>query len=438
MNLRRIYHQLAENYWFLPGAMTVLGIGGGLAAALLDAWLDVDRLFALLGLDRVSAEGARTILSTAAGSMITVAGVTFSITIAAIATVTSQFGSRVFSNFMDDRGSQVTLGIFLGTFSYCLVVLGWVRSGAEGHGEFVPQLALMGAMALVLLSVGALIYFIHHTADGLRIQNQLDAVGRQLRRTIRERFEAVPEDPPEPSEEPQWDPSLDVPGDIPGYVEEVDYAALVGLAKAAGSSLRVLASPGDFVMAGEPIVRRRDDRIEAAAVREAFHMASSRSGRQDFTYYLDQLVEIAVRALSPGINDPFTAGNAVDWLGDGLLLLSGRRLPARMLDDDEGTPRVFRPGLDFDDVVVGTLDQLRPYFAGDRNAALQLMDVLVCCARCIEGRRARLLADYARCFRDTAASKLGDGAIAVLDRRLESLERLESDPEDDNGTPRAG
>ncbi|MDX1570420.1 MAG: DUF2254 domain-containing protein [Xanthomonadales bacterium] len=439
MNLRKIYGQLAENYWFFPGLMTLAGVFGGLLAASLDRWFEVNQLLALLGLDRVSAEGARSLLSTAAASMIGVAGVTFSITIAAIATVTTQFGSRVFANFMEDRGSQLTLGIFLGTFAYCMVVLGWVRSPTESHGGFVPQIALAGGMLLVLLSVGGLIYFIHHTTDMLRIQTQIDAVGRQMRRAINERFESGGDASETGAPEPEWDRHDEIVSTQAGYVRRIDHAELVSIARDNDCALRVLVSPGDFVMTGQAILRHNGTQDDLEAARGAFRLGASRSAAQDITYYLDQLVEIAVRALSPGINDPFTAGNAVDWLSEGFAALSGRQLPGAVVSDDAGSPRVFRNALDFEAVVDGTLSQLMPYFAGDRNATLQLMDALVCCYRaCNQRHRRAVFAEQATRLREMAADKLDPQTLAVLDRRIDSLDRREAEEEDDDDTPRAG
>ena len=173
VQLRTLLIQLRSSLWFLP---TLIVLGSG---ALAIAFIEIDSRVSLKLLTNfprlfgAGAEGSRGMLTSIAGSMITVAGVTFSITIVALSQASSQYSSRVLRNFMRDRGNQAVLGVFLGIFTYCLLVLRAIRGGDEGG--FVPSLSVFGALILALVAIGFLIFFIHHAASSLQASNVIAA-----------------------------------------------------------------------------------------------------------------------------------------------------------------------------------------------------------------------------------------------------------------------
>jgi uncharacterized membrane protein len=171
---------LRSKYWLVPALMALGAIALAISVVAIDRILGAHWIESVPWLYANEPTGARSLLSTIAGSMITVAGVTFSITIAALATTASTFGPRLISNFMQDRGNQVTLGTFISTFLFCVLVLRTVRTGEDEQAVFVPHLAIIIALLFALASLGVLIYFIHHIPESINISNVLARLGRDL------------------------------------------------------------------------------------------------------------------------------------------------------------------------------------------------------------------------------------------------------------------
>ncbi|HUF91552.1 MAG TPA: DUF2254 domain-containing protein, partial [Candidatus Limnocylindria bacterium] len=335
--LRNLCERLSTTFWFLPSWMTLAAVGLSFGAIAVDNRVQ-SKLFGESGywwLYTGGAEGARTLLSTVAGSMITVVGIAFSMTIVSLQLASSQFGPRLLRNFMRDTGNQVVLGTFVATFMYCLLVLRTVR-GKDGIVDaFVPNVAVTVGVLLAACSVAVLIYFIHHIAAMIQADNVVAAVSAELDATIERLF-------PEPVGRPApTAPSADLPDDfdeqaapVPaprtGYLQTVNLDDLMALAREHDLVLRLAHHPGMFMLAGTPVAfawpRARLDEQVARAAAKAFTIGAQRTPSQDVEFGIWQLVEIAVRALSPGINDPHTAIACVDRLGAALAKI-GRRPP---------------------------------------------------------------------------------------------------------------
>lgn len=423
-----------NSYWFLPSLMA---LGAGLLAALttyLDRAYAVDWIVHLAWLDAGEPEGARALLSTIAGSMITVAGVTFSITIAAVSFASGQFGPRILSNFMGDRGNQITLGTFIATFVYCLLVLRTVHNGSEGPegeivGAFVPHLSTLCGFGLALASIAVLIFFVHHIPESIHISNVVAGIGRGLLSRIDDLFgaqDAVQEARDE-LESVQLGYALDeaalVSAGEDGYIQAFDEDGLVQTATQHDLFIRMLCRPGEFVSAARPLLAvwpsERVDGALRSSLQSSFALGRQRTQAQDLTFFVDELVEIAARALSPGVNDPFTAMSCIDWLGAALARVARAPLDSSVHRDARGTPRLALPVLDFDALVDAAVGQLRPYAQSDRNAALHLLRMLgeVMVMASNEAQRATL-AERAVALRDGALDALPhpDDCEAVQDR----------------------
>lgn len=391
MALRIRLLEIAENirgsYWFIP---TVMALGGSLAGAgliLLDAKLGDDWLGRFEWFYGSRPEGARSVLSTIASSTITVAGVVFSVTLAAVTYASGQYGPRLLTNFQRDRGNQVTLGTFIATYLYCLIVLRTIRSPEntgflEQMGEaetFVPHLAIYGALVLALASIAVLIYFVHHVTDSIHINNVIARIGQSLIDDIRTRpadkeTEAI-EAPPELK-----DP-LPIRAVKAGYIEAVDRNALVTLACKHDLVLEMARHPGDFVHQGDVLLHASPAASLGASVGEqsisAFAFGEKRTPLQDLRFAIDELVELAARALSPGVNDPFTAIACIDWLGAVMAELQQYGDGGfRIMRDPQGRVRLIFEMLCFDDYLQAAFGQLRPYVAADPNARTKLVQVL--------------------------------------------------------------
>lgn len=414
----RIADDLRGSYWFLPSIMAVGAMGLAAGMIFLDTHSGSGWMDGLPWLYAARPDGARQVLSAISGSMITVAGTVFSVTIAAVVYASGQYGPRLLSNFMSDRGNQVTLGTFIATFVYCLLILRTIRSAGEGGpgGGFVPNLALLVGVALALCSIGVLIFFIHHVPRRLHINSVVEDVGDRLLAEIDSRFPRSI-GAPRPDDAGQGDANrvpatfrLDaseadganralIAASGTGYLQVVEDDILLGVARKHNLVLRLQYQPGDFVHAGRTLVEawppERCDQSTATAISRAFAVGSRRTALQDLRFLIDELVEIAGRALSRGVNDPFTAVTCLDWLGAGFSDLAGRELPSHLRSDDEGALRVIAHPVTFEGFMERGFGALAQYCAADMVASLGFIRALGEVALgCDDPGRLKLIASY--------------------------------------------
>lgn len=337
------------------------------------------------------AEGARSLLSTVASSMITVAGTVFSITIAALTLASSQFGPRLLRNFTRDTGNQVVLGTFIATFLYCLLVLRTIRG--QDEGGFVPNLSVTCGVLLAVASLGVLIYFIHHLAGSIQAESLIASVGAELNGDIIRLYSSGTGETAQAADDDRVVlPGADddrVGATVSGYVQAIDYDTLVETAEAGNLLVALAVRAGDFASRGAALLRVRtpgEGLSDAQAERlcGAFSLGARRTPTQDIRYGIRQLTEIAARALSPGINDPFTANGCADWLADALAELARRTPPPRILRGESGQPRLIVSPAGFAELVGLSFDPLRIYGASNPIVTGHLLRVLARLASQIE------------------------------------------------------
>jgi uncharacterized membrane protein len=328
---RRAGH-LLRSFWVVPATWCLLAVVAGLVLPEAEAWVP-DRLLLFEG----GAEGARTVLSTIAGAMISVTGLVFSITMVVLQLASSQYTPRVLQAFLGDRTTQHTLGLFAASFLYALVVLRAVRDG-----ERAPGLAVTVALLLVVGAVGMFLAYIHHITTSIGVARVLQRTAQQSRDLLADgQASAWPTTPPE-LEEPVA--SRVLAADRSGYVDAVDTPALVRLASRHGVRVELLHPLGSFVAHGSPLLVVHElpgaDAPSPEAVLALVSQVGERTMDQDVGYGIRRLVDIAERALSPGINDPTTAVQVLDQLHDLLrrMVTSPQTWPAR--PDEEGTVRL--------------------------------------------------------------------------------------------------
>ncbi|HSM03855.1 MAG TPA: DUF2254 domain-containing protein [Longimicrobiales bacterium] len=395
--LLRWWDDLRSSYWFIPSLLTFAAFVLAVVLPAIDAWLGSDWIDRYRWLAPTQPEGARSLLATIAGSMITVGGVAFSVTIAAVAYATAQFGPRLLTNFMRDTGNQVALGMFTATFLYCILVLRGVRSpGGAEVGAVVPHISVLAGVILAVISLGVLIYFFHHVPATIHAESVVGDIGRQLETRLGALFPPAlgihdgaggdagtaesahtpPESDPEasfPDElDPRWRPISVSEG---GYLQFIAVGRLTGIGEEHDLRIRVAAPTGTFLRQGEPACFAwateplPEEVVEA--LRSCFAQGRSRTDHGDVLFLTQELVEISARALSPGIFDPFTAMNCIDWIVNGLSI-AGRGDPHLPPGPASDTDRLRIPRHDFDALVEAGLAGLRSYVAADRNAALHL------------------------------------------------------------------
>ncbi len=387
-SLIKLLQDLRGSYWFVPSLLVIASIALALTTTYIDATYQTSWHESYPRLSYNHVDGARATLTTIAGSMITVAGVTFSITMVAVSFASAQFGPRLIGNFMRDRGNQLTLGTFIATFVYSLLVLRSVREAGEGRSEsaaaaFIPQISLITAIALALASVAVLIFFIHHVPETINIGNITANLGIELKKSVRSQFPAPPPEETLRQGDRQGQDQTDaepVTARSDGYLQAIDEEALVKIAKENEVVVRVQYRPGDFVVEGAVLAEIHaahgvDDKL-LNGVRSCFACGRERTATQDTLFLVDQLVEIMIRALSPGVNDPFTASNCIDWLGASLHELLRDDRPESTGRGDAHSARVIAHPLSFERFASCVFDRSRRYVAADPNAAMQMMSVL--------------------------------------------------------------
>ncbi len=423
--VRRTLTNVRSSYWFVPSIMALAAVLLGAFMVWLDVRLGTKWLEGVSWYQQIGVDGAREVLSTIAGSMITVAGVVFSITIVALSYASSQYGPRVLTNFMSDRGNTVTLGTFIATFLYSLVVLRTIHGGEQ---DFVPQLSVIGAMLLALCSIAVLIYFIHHVPQTIHINHVVARIGEQLVGDARDRFPSLIGEEPDASavSQPRLQASwATVASEATGYLQSVDEDAMMRLAVEHDVLFRLRYRPGDFVMDGRGLAdvspSERLDTDLADALRGCFTTGKKRTPENDIMFLVSELVEIAARALSPGVNDPMTAVTCLDWLGAGATEFASRRLPHPVRVDKDDQPRVLAQPADFGHFIHNGFGRLRHYAAADMIAGLHFLRVLgEVATACRQPAQLALLRSQTTHFAELAAEELsGRDRQVVLDRAAE-------------------
>lgn len=322
---KKLLTDLGETFWLVPMLMVL----SSLLLAFILVHLDQNEAAALSTVQDWlydgGATGARTLLGTVAGATIGVAGTVFTITIAALSLAAGQMGPRLLRNFIRDRGNQLTLGMLLGTFCYALVVLRSIRT--EPEGGFVPHLSLSVGILLALSCVAMLVYFVGHVAGRINVETVVELVSEDLRSAIRQLTVQDPQLKSPPDE--YWIGSLPLKESRRGYLQHLDEEGLATWAAKHRVTIRLLIGPGDYVFPGA-IVALVNPPVDGAevAIKNATALGATSSISSDLRFAVRQLVEVAVRALSPGINDPHTALSVLDRLGAALCDLVPLHLPS--------------------------------------------------------------------------------------------------------------
>ncbi len=384
--LQRWWLDLNSSLWFVPSLMVL----GAIVVAYFLVHLDdsighewTKRHPLLFG---AGADGARGMLSAIAGSMITVAGLIFSLTLSTLAQVSSQYTSRLLRNFMRDRSNQVVMGFFVSIFVYCLAVLRTIRGGDER--VFVPSLAVAFGLLLALVSIGMLIFFIHHIASSIQAANVIGGAAQETERTFDKLFPKELGDDATPAEkadlaalEPlRWVP---IAARESGYIQGIDEDEMLAFAHDTNAVVRMEYAIGSYVTKGSVLVSVAEysasqqpiDKREASRLHQCYSIGNQRLIDQDAGFGLRQLVDIAVKALSAGINDTSTAIMCIDRLGSLLALLAGRDLGSPVRAED-GQVRVIARRPDFASYLATAFDQVRTNAAEDEAIYLRLLVAL--------------------------------------------------------------
>lgn len=372
------WRRVSNNFWFVPAVCVLIAVVLAQSVVALDRWLPE-------GLDSpwvawvyaVGIDGSRAMLAAIGGSMLGVAATAFSITISVIATASSTYGPRLVRNFMADRWNQLVLGVLVSTFIYSLLVLRTIRSASDDLAQpFVPHLAVNLAVLIAVADVALVVYFIHHIADSVQVDTLVRGARRRLLGVI-ERWhpEEVPEELVRTVRHRDGGGGITAGAD--GYVAGVDFERLRDHAESGDVEIELVPRVGDHVLASEPLFRvwpeHRAEELQDR-LRRCVRLSDSRSADEDVRFAEQQVVELAVRALSPSTNDPYTAVNAIEEVASALVRAVSRPLPGNTVVMD-GVHRLRYGTVGIDELVDMPFDQIRPHATGHVSVLLALVDL---------------------------------------------------------------
>jgi uncharacterized membrane protein len=378
----QLVDKLRTGFWFVPLLMLALSVVLALLLLYVDRRADPGLHASLSWAYTGGPSGARSLLSTIAGSMITAASVTFSLAAVALSLASQQYGSRVLRNFMRDRVTQVLLGTFVATFVYCVLVVRSIR-GSDYSGGFVPAISVTVAILLAVLSLVLLIYFVHHVSASIQASQIIRVVAKEILGSVKKLY---PSNTGEPMEDAADLRALAMQGRMSvalakgGYVQTIDLDSLVRIAAQQNVALELTTKPGEHLIAGADVMQvwGAGSLPEEALddIRKAFELAQERTPAQDIRYSFQQLTDVIVRALSPGINDPFTAINGIDELAAGVALMASHGRVSEQRKDENNVLRLVAPATDLAEVLEETVGHIALYAAKDHFVMDSLRRVL--------------------------------------------------------------
>ncbi|MCA9410538.1 MAG: DUF2254 domain-containing protein [Candidatus Omnitrophica bacterium] len=385
--LFNLWDRMRTGFWFTPGLITFAGI----LLSFFIPWLDAiqgDKITEFIGIPTVSPSAAHQLLGAIASAMITVTGVVFSITVVTLSIASSQFGPRLLRTFVSSRATQLSLGVFLATSVYSLLVMAQVRDG--GESEFVPQISLLFALGLLVTGVVFLIYYIHSVAALIQAPNVVHEVAKELDLSVDRLFPDEQKEGEQAAADDRTfdeiltslnlsEPDLRVKAEFEGYLQVVDIENLIGIANRYDGFLAVPVRPGQFVIKGSDVVLGwcEEDWPDEAKSRLGRHfiVGNRPTPRQDIECCINELVEVAVRALSPGINDPMTALSCIERISAAIGRLAEKE-PRRRLWEKEGEPRLLVSEPTFSNILETGFTLIRQYGRDSAPVMIRLLEKL--------------------------------------------------------------
>jgi uncharacterized membrane protein len=382
----------------------------------------------VLFLSHADPQVAQVILGGIGASIMTVVSIVFAILLMTLTLASMQFSPRIIVSFARDRITQWTLGIFLGTFLYCMAALPAAHSLPR---PFAPVTAVVGAILLAIVCVGLLLFFIHHISQAISVNHIVDRIASETELVIddvmplpRKQNRLETGDGAEPT---AWE--TPVLNEVSGYIRFVDIRRLLVLATSYHVKIHVVRRVGQFVPAGVPLLMvYKGERLSAengATLRGAFDLGPARTLQQDVEFGVLQIVDIALKAISPAVNDPTTAINCVDQLSRILIRFASREMPEPLLYDLRGVARVSIRWIDFERLLDSAFEQIRMYSKTDIAVSLRLLRGYGDIAAATQDQALRsLLFDRAKRVVDGCAERIGAEELKPLLIRLTALQKF--------------
>jgi len=382
--LQNFWEELNASFWFVPILMLLIAIGSAIGFIYIDSQIEYSPEGILKYLLPASVDSARSILAIIAGAMIGVAGTVFSITLVVLTLASSQLGSRLVRNFMYDKFNQVVLGTYVSSFVYCLIIL----SSLKQHDDFkfIPAISVIAALALAIAGIILLVVFIHHVSMSIQSDKVISDISEAMTRSIRKLF------PDEIGhEEGKYVPDIsalkqeyafkqEVRGNKSGYLKSVDGQGLMNIAEDNDCIIILRHRPGDYLVQDmvlcEILCNEECGNEVHEKIQDDFIIGKVRIPMQDAEFSIHQMVEVAARALSPGVNDPYTANACIDNLTSIMCYLAGAEFPSPYRYDSQNKLRLIAAKHTFSGMLNASFNQIRQYGEGSPSVMIRLMEAM--------------------------------------------------------------
>ena len=428
--IRHVMYNLRGGFLVRPLAIALTLAAAGFSLS----WLEEDHpgigawVPPLLFPSHSDPQVAQVILGAIGTSIMTVVSIVFAIVLMALTLASMQFSPRIIVSFARDRVTQGTLGIFLGTFSYCMAALPAAHSQPR---PFAPVLTVLGAMLLALACVAWLLYFIHHISQAISVNQIVDKIAKETEAVVDDTMpwprRATHMTGAGPIGQLTWEQP--VLSEVSGYIRFIDVNRLATLATDHRIKIQVLHRVGRFVPQGVPLMNiskaeRTTPELEAA-LRAAFDFGPSRTLQQDVEFGILLIVDIALKAISPAVNDPSTAISCVDQLSRIMIRVASREAPECGLYNPPGVLRVYSPWIGFEPLLESAFEQIRMYSKSDIAVSLRVLRALGdIAATTVDGEIRKVILDRANRVVMGCSERLGEHEMTQLRTRLAALQSV--------------
>jgi uncharacterized membrane protein len=379
-----LLEKLNASFWFIPILMLLIAIGSAIGLIYFDSQFQFSHNGVLRYLLPASVDSARSLLTIIAGAMMGVAGTVFSITLVVLTLASSQLGSRLVRNFMYDKLNQVVLGSYVSSFVYCLLILSSLKE--NDSFQFVPAISVLFALASAIAGIILLIVFIHHVSMSIQSDKVISDISEAMSKSIRKLFpEGIghEEERPAPNMEylkQKYTSKLEVRCKKSGYLQSIDGQGLMKIAQENNCIIIFQHRPGDFLVQDmvlcELLCHEECNEVMDDKIQVNFILGKVRTPLQDAEFSIHQMVEVAARALSPGVNDPYTAIACIDNLTSVMCYLAKVEFPSQYRYDMADKLRVIASNHTFSGMLNSAFNQIRQYGAGSPSVMIRLMEAM--------------------------------------------------------------
>lgn len=382
--IKLFWEKLLTTIWFVPVIISTGLVISAIGLLSIDQHVEL-RDWPWTNALQIGVDGIRQVLVVTTGAIISLTGVVFSISVVALTLAANQFGSKILYNFLRDNKNKIVLGLLIGSFLYGLTLLSFIDTQADSTQQ-IPIISVIGSLLFTVLAIIGLIYFIHNISTTIQADQIISLIGQELNQAIEETLFDFENGHTMHAAKQKWDiitqalPVETIHAATSGYVEFIDFVKINNIAEKENQHIELLLRPGDFIIENAPIIRIYDDEdigeSQQSMLKSCISLGRKRTPFHDIEFAIMQLLQIALRALSPGINDSLTAISCIDWLSSSLGRMVNKRFPHAYLEDQNGIMRIKKPEFGFADAANTMFHPLRQNARGNVMVMLHLLETI--------------------------------------------------------------